>query len=64
MSEPRWIERFRCPNCGKTCEAELAEVGQFDYRFERVPVGFEVVTGLYGSDLHCETCKVTLHPMK
>jgi hypothetical protein len=31
-----------CPRCGKTCEAELVEVSQFNNRFDGVPVGFEV----------------------
>ena len=57
MSEP-WIECIRCKNCGKTGQAELVEVSQFDNRFERVPVGFKVMTGEYGSELYCEICNV------
>ena len=64
MTGHRWTEYMKCPNCGKTGQAELVEVSQFNNRFERVPVGFKVVTGQYGSGLHCETCNVLVDSIK
>ena len=55
-----WIEHFTCPKCGKTGDAELSEVSQFENHFETVPAGFKIVEGLFGSDLECETCKVAI----
>jgi hypothetical protein len=44
MTDARWIEHVRCPNCGKTGQAELVEVSQFNNRFEIVPIDFKVIT--------------------
>jgi hypothetical protein len=62
MTDARWIEHVRCPNCGKTGQAELVEVSQFNNRFEIVPIGFKVITEQYGSNLYCETCNVPVVP--
>jgi hypothetical protein len=64
MTGTLWIETFKCPKCGKIGHAELVEVSQFNNRFERVPVGFKVLTGTYGSELYCETCNIQLSHMK
>lgn len=62
MTESHWIEHIRCPRCGKTGDAELSEIATFENRFDRVPVGFKVVTNTYGSDFHCETCNIPVAP--
>ena len=44
MIELTWIERLKCPRCGKTGTAELYEASQFKTEFRHIPDGFKVVT--------------------
>lgn len=53
-----WIEHLRCPLCGKTGDAELVELSQFNNEFLKVPEGFEVFTNEFGRDFNCATCKM------
>jgi len=60
MTELTWIERLKCPRCGKTGTAELYEISRFNNGFRHIPDGFKVVTNRYGSDFQCETCAIAV----
>ena len=60
MIELTWIERLKCPRCGKTGTAELYEASQFKTEFRHIPDGFKVVTNQYGRDFQCETCGIAV----
>jgi hypothetical protein len=64
MTQDRWIEHLKCPNCGKTGNIELSEAGRFECRYDVVPAGFKVVYGLFGTDVECETCNRPIVPSK
>ena len=56
-----WIEHLRCPKCRKTGDAELYEISQFNNGFRKVPDGFKVIVGEFGSEFYCATCDIPLH---
>jgi hypothetical protein len=53
-----WTENLRCPACGTTGQASLAEITQFNNRFDLVPDGFKVIAG----EFHCNTCNIRVAP--
>lgn len=58
MAMASWIEHLKCPRCGKTGEAELFEISPFNNGFRKVPEGFMVVVGEYGSEFYCIACGI------
>jgi hypothetical protein len=57
-----WVEHLRCPECGKTGDAELFEISPFNNGVRRIADGFKVVAVQYGKDFHCETCDIRAVP--
>ena len=58
-----WNENLRCPNCGKTGMASLAQDdGTETPTAQHVPDGFKVVDTPYGLNFHCGTCDVAVKP--
>ena len=56
-----WNENLRCPNCGKTGMASLAQDDDTETpTAQRVPDGFKVVDTPYGLNFHCGTCDVAV----
>ena len=62
MADTSWIENLRCPRCGKTGQAALSEITQFNNSFDFVPAGFKVEVGPHGRDFYCETCNIPVEP--
>jgi hypothetical protein len=58
----QWNEMLRCPVCGKTGRANLAQDDDDVPTVQSVPSGFKVVSDRYGPDFHCETCDVAVNP--
>lgn len=59
-----WTEHLRCLKCGKTGDAELFEISQFNNDFRKVPEGFKVVVGEFGSEFYCASCEIPSLTMK
>jgi hypothetical protein len=62
----RWVEKLKCPECGKTGNAELSQADGYAYmRGDRrttpdsVPEGFKVVPGAEDVDIFCTDCNVS-----
>ena len=58
-----WIEKLRCPLCGKTGLASLSQ-GESDDApsVHSVANGFNVVDTKYGPNFRCGNCDVEVEP--
>jgi hypothetical protein len=58
-----WNEKLRCPNCGKTGMASLAQGNDDDEpSVQSVPDGFKAVDTRFGPAFYCENCDVEVDP--
>ena len=58
-----WNERLRCPACGKTGTAGLAQGdGGETPAVQSVPDGFKVIGTRFGPKFHCGSCDVEVDP--
>jgi hypothetical protein len=56
----KWNETLRCPTCGKTGMASLAQDDDDASTVQRVPDGFKVVDTPYGFNFNCAACDVAV----
>jgi hypothetical protein len=57
-----WYETLRCPVCGKTGRAGLAQDDDDAPTAQLVPDGFKIVDTKYVPNFYCSTCDVAVEP--
>jgi hypothetical protein len=60
----RWVENLRCPQCGKTGQAELstADGKSWVVQVDSIPAGFKVVQSENSSNFYCVFCNRAVEP--
>jgi hypothetical protein len=58
--QDQWYENLRCPTCGKTGKASLAQDGDDAPTIQLLPDGFKVVDTDDGPDFRCLTCNIAV----
>ena len=52
----RWVEKLRCPNCGKTGTARLSQADGWTVHVDKLPEGFYFIQSESGSNFYCSSC--------
>ena len=52
----RWLEKLRCPNCGKTGTGRLSHADGWTVHVDILPEGFYFIQSESGSNFYCSSC--------
>jgi len=63
MARDHWVEKLKCPQCGKLGTAEISADGQsWIVQVDSISKGFQFIQSEEGSDFYCSFCDCPVEP--